>query len=288
MNKNSNKWFWLFVGPVVFAFSMVVLIPMIMGITYSFTSWNGIASKVDFIGFTNYKQVFQDKEFWSSFWFTAKFALVTIVSVNVVGFLLALLVTRGLKISNFLRGVFFLPNLIGGLILGFVWQFIFMRVFESIGLTFGIDFLRGWLSDTRTGFWGLVILVTWQMAGYMMVIYISAIQGISDSVLEAAAIDGASSMQVLKSITLPLVMPAFTVGIFLALSNAFKLYDQNLSLTAGGPFKSTEMLSMNIYNTAFTLSKFGLAQAKAVIFLIVVAVLALTQMYISKKKEVEM
>jgi len=287
--KKSWGWFCLFVGPALFAFLVVVIIPMFMGIYYSFTSWNGISNNVDWIGFKNYIEVFkEDKEFLRIFLFTAKFAIVSVISINLIGFLLALLVTRGLKMSNVLRSIFFMPNLIGGLILGFIWQFIFTKGFDFIGAALGIDFLRGWLSDTSTGFWGLVILMSWQMAGYMMVIYIAALQNIPKSLIEAAEIDGAGSMQKLKSITIPLVAPAFTVGIFLSLSNAFKLYDQNISLTAGGPYNSTQMLAMNIYNTAFKFNNFGLAQAKAVIFLITIAAITLTQLYFSKKREVEM
>ncbi len=288
MQKGTKMWFWLFVGPILFAFMVVQFIPAIMGIGYSFTSWNGIASKINYVGFDNYVRVFKDAEFFRAFWFTAKFAVVSIGTINLVGFLLALLVTSGLRGSNFLRGAFFIPNLIGGLILGFIWQFIFTKGFDAVGAKLGIEFLRGWLSTESTGFWGLVILMTWQMAGYMMIIYISGIQNIPDSILEAAAIDGASSLQVLKDITLPLVAPAFTVGVFLTLSNSFKLYDQNLSLTGGGPGNATQMMSMNIYNTAFGFSRFGLAQAKALIFLVVLAAVALTQIYLSKKKEVEM
>lgn len=288
MEKGTKRWFWLFVGPVLAAFAFIVLIPTIMGIGYSFTSWNGIASNIEFVGLANYKTAFTDKDFLMSFWLTARFAVVSIISINVVGFSLALLVTSGLKGSNILRGIFFIPNLIGGLILGFVWNFIFTKGFEAIGKSLGIEWLQGWLSDGTTGFWGLIILMTWQMAGYMMIIYIAGIQNVPDSVLEAAAIDGASKWDVLKRITLPLVIPSFTIGVFLTLANSFKLYDQNLALTGGGPGTSTQMVAMNIYRTAFTHSEFGLAQAKALIFLIVLAIVAITQMYLSKKKEVEM
>ncbi len=288
MNKGTKKWFWIFTGPVLAIFTLIVLIPIIMGIGYSFTSWNGISSQIDFVGFENYKAAFTDTEFFNAFIFTAKFAFVSVISINLVGFLLALLVTSGLKGSNFLRGIFFIPNLIGGLILGFIWQFIFTKGFDAIGAKLGIEWLRGWLSTEATGFWGLVILMTWQMAGYMMIIYIAGLQNIPDSVLEAAAIDGANKWDILRCITLPLVVPSFTVGIFLTLANSFKLYDQNLSLTAGGPGNSTQMVAMNIYRTAFTNSKFGLAQSKAVLFLIVLGIVAITQMYLSKKKEVEM
>ncbi|MEY8304318.1 carbohydrate ABC transporter permease [Anaerosalibacter bizertensis] len=287
--KSSKGWFWIFVGPVLLAFIIVVIVPMITGIYYSFTDWNGIGNDANWVGLKNYTKIFtEDKDFLNAFLFTAKFALVSLITINVIGFGLALLMTKGLKLTNFFRSIFFMPNMIGGLILGFVWQFIFTKGFDSLGKLLNWSFLRGWLSDPTTGFWGLVILMSWQMSGYMMVIYIAAIENIPESSLEAAKIDGANAWQRLRYIIMPLVAPAFTVGLFLTLSNSFKLYDQNLSLTAGGPHNSTQMLAMNIYNTAFKFNKLGLAQAKAVIFLITVAVITLTQIYYSKRREVEM
>ncbi|SCY82620.1 carbohydrate ABC transporter permease [Alkaliphilus peptidifermentans] len=285
--KQSKLWFTLFIAPILFAFIVVVIVPMIVGIYYSFTDWDAIRTG-SWVGFDNYARVFKDKDFFNSFVFTTKFAIISVISINIIGFILALLVTQDHKISNFLRSVFFLPNLIGGLILGFIWQFIFTRGFDAVGKLMGIEFLQGWLSDTTTGFWGLVILMSWQMSGYMMVIYIAALQNIPQSLLEAADIDGANSWHKLKHITIPLVAPAFTVGVFLALSCSFKLYDQNLALTGGGPYNSTQMLALNIYNTAFRFRDFGGAQAKAVIFLLIVAAITLTQVYIGKKREVEM
>lgn len=287
--KNSKLWFSLFVGPILLAFIMVVIIPMVLGIYFSFTSWDGIDNNASWVGLTNYIQVFnKESGFLPAFWFTAKFAIVSVILINFFGFSLALLVTKGMKISNVLRSIFFMPNMVGGLILGFIWQFIFTKAFSFVGAKLGLEFLKGWLSSTSTGFWGLVILMSWQMSGYMMIIYIAALQGIPESLNEAAEIDGAGGLQRLRHITLPLVAPAFTVGLFLTLSNAFKLFDQNLSLTNGGPYKSTEMLALNIYSSAFVYNKFGLAQAKAVIFLITIAIISLTQLYFSKKKEVEM
>lgn len=287
--KNSKLWFSLFVGPILLAFVMVVIIPTFLGIYFSFTSWDGIDNNASWVGLTNYIQVFnKESGFSAAFWFTAKFAIVSVITINFFGFSLALLVTKGMKISNLLRSIFFMPNMVGGLILGFIWQFIFTKAFSFVGTKLGIEFLKGWLASTSTGFWGLVILMSWQMSGYMMIIYIAALQGIPESLNEAAEIDGANGLQRLRNITLPLVAPAFTVGLFLTLSNAFKLFDQNLSLTNGGPYKSTEMLALNIYSSAFTYNKFGLAQAKAVIFLITIALISLTQLYFSKKREVEM
>lgn len=286
--KRSKLWFWLFVGPIFLAFLTIVLIPMMRGFYFSFTDWNGISNQVTFVGIENYTKAFKDEEFFNAFVFTAKFAALSVVTINIIGFFLALLVTQGLRGSNFQRSIFFMPNLIGGLILGFVWQFIFVKAFDNIGSSLSLPFLEGWLSTQTTGFWGLVILMSWQMSGYMMIIYIAAIQSIPESLIEAAKIDGANAPQRLRFITLPMVMPAFTVGLFLSLSNAFKLFDQNLALTGGGPYGSTEMLALNIYQTAFARNDLGYAQAKAVIFLISVAVITMTQIYFTKRKEVEL
>ncbi|HLV09435.1 MAG TPA: sugar ABC transporter permease [Halanaerobiales bacterium] len=287
MNKNKLM-FWIFIGPCLLAFIVVVIIPLIFGIYYSFTDWNGINADVNCVGIVNYLKLLNDKHFIQSFIFTLKFTIVSVALINITGFLLALLVTGGLKINNLLRTVFFMPNLIGGLILGFIWQFIFINAFTSLGEITGQTWLMGWLSSNKTSFWGLVILMVWQMSGYVMVIYIAAIQGIPKELLEAAKMDGANAWHRLKNIILPLVRPAFTISFFLTLSNSFKLYDQNLSLTDGGPARSSEMLAMNIYNTAFSFMKFGEAQAKAVIFLFIVGIFTLSQVYISKKSEVEM
>jgi len=286
--KKSRLWFWLFVGPILFAFTIVVIIPMMRGIYLSFTEWNGISNDIQWVGLDNYIKAFSDKKLLQSFKFTGAFAFCSVITINLMGFGLALLVTQDFRGSNIQRSIFFMPNLIGGLILGFVWQFIFVKAFDSIGSQFGLPFLEGWLSTTETGFWGLVILMSWQMAGYMMIIYIAAIQSIPESLFEAAKIDGANGWQRLKHITLPMVMPAFTVGLFLSLSNSFKIFDKNLALTSGGPYGSTEMLALNIYKTAFARNQLGYAQAKAVLFLITVAAITLTQIYYTKQKEVEM
>lgn len=286
--KRSKLMFWIFVGPILIAFLTVVVIPMIRGFYFSFTEWNGISNNVEMIGFENYKKALFDSEFRDSFIFTLKFSVVSVITINLMGFGLALLVTQGFKGSNIQRSIFFMPNLIGGLILGFVWQFIFIKAFDSIGNAYNIQFFQGWLSTTTTGFWGLVILMSWQMSGYMMIIYIAALQGIPASLIEASKIDGATGLQRLRHIIIPMVMPAFTVGIFLSLSNSFKLFDQNLALTNGGPYGSTEMLALNIYQTAFARNQLGYAQAKAVIFLLAVAAITLTQVYYTKSREVEL
>ncbi|MDN7242906.1 sugar ABC transporter permease [Planococcus sp. N028] len=279
--------YWLFLAPVLIALSLVVVVPMLLGVYYSFTSWNGIVTG-SFVGLENYINVFKDERFMDALWFTVKFSVVSVIMINVIGLSLALLVTSHVKSSKLLRTVFFMPNLIGGLILGFIWQFIFIKVFASIGEIIGMESLQGWLSTTSTGFWGLVILMSWQMAGYIMVIYIAYLEGMPKELLEASEIDGASTVQRFRFIVFPLVAPAFTVSMFLTLSNAFKLYDQNLSLTGGGPYNSTEMVAMEIFQTAFTQNVFAYAQAKAVIFFIIVALVALIQVYFNKRREVEM
>lgn len=283
--KRSKVSFWLFLLPCLATFAIVVLIPMFSGFYYSLTNWDGVSNVAVFTGFDNFARIFTtDTQFWRSFGFTALFALCAVASINVVGFSLALLVTKKFRGASAMRSIFFMPNLIGGLLLGFAWQFIFINVFTATG----IPFLQGWLTNQATGFLGLLILMTWQMGGYMMLIYIAALQNIPDSVLEAASIDGASGRKKLFGITIPMVMPAFTIGLFLTLSNCFKLFDQNLALTNGGPNNSTQMVALNIYQTAFTLNRFGEAQAKAIIFFVAVAVIAGLQLYFGKKREVEL
>lgn len=285
--KNRSVSFWLFIIPTLSALALVVFIPFIYGFFFSFTDWNGLTAN-EFVGFSNYIEVFKDQNFLNALWFTVKFAIVSIILVNIVGLGLALLVTQKFKSSNVLRTVFFMPNLIGGLILGFIWQFIFVSAFDAVGSALGVGALQGWLSTPETGFWGLVILNVWQYGGYIMIIYIAYLQNVPQELLEAAEIDGANAFQRFWRVKFPLVAPAFTISLFLTLSNAFKMYDQNLALTNGGPFRSTEMMAMNIFNTAFSEYDMALAQAKAVIFFLIVAAVALTQVYYNKKKEVDL
>ncbi|RRN68640.1 sugar ABC transporter permease [Peribacillus simplex] len=285
--RNRDAAYWLFLTPVLAALILVVIVPLIYGFYYSFTNWNGLGTPA-FIGFKNYMDLFTDRGFLDTFWFTIKFSVAAIVVINVIGLSLALIVTSKIKSSNILRTVFFMPNLIGGLILGFIWQFIFIKVFGAIGDLTGIEAFNGWLSTTETGFWGLIILTSWQMAGYIMIIYIAYLQAVPEDLIEAAKIDGANSFQRFRHITFPLVAPAFTVSLFLTLSHSFKIYDQNLSLTNGAPYNSTEMVAMNIVKSAFTENDMAYAQAKAVIFFVIVAAVSLTQVYINKKREVEL
>ncbi|MFJ5758764.1 carbohydrate ABC transporter permease [Neobacillus sp. NPDC093182] len=291
---NKKKWkeaglFTLFVGPVLLAFILIVLIPFFTGIYYAFTDWNGVTGSVKWVGLDNFKYLFtEDKQFQQSFILTTKYTVVAIIFTNLIGFGLALLVAQKLKTKNILRTVFFMPNLIGGLILGFIWQFIFVKGFASIGQLTGIPlFELAWLGDAKTAFWGIVIVSVWQGAGYIMIIYIAALQNVPQELIEAARIDGANRFQVLRHITMPLVAPAVTICLFLTTASSFKVFDANLSLTNGGPFKSTEMLALNIYTEAFVNNRYGIGEAKALIFFIVVAAITVLQVTISKKKEVE-
>ncbi|WP_018924053.1 carbohydrate ABC transporter permease [Salsuginibacillus kocurii] len=284
---NKSPVFWLFIAPVLVALLLVVGIPLFMGFFYTFTNWNGLGFD-QFVGFEHYSRLLDDERFLSSLWFTIQFSVVSVVLLNIIGLGLALIVTQKLKSSNFLRTIFFMPNLIGGLILGFIWQFIFINVFGQIGQLMNIEGLQGWLSTPATGFWGLVILTVWQLAGYIMIIYIAYLQNVSGELIEASQIDGAGPVQRFKNVTFPLIAPAFTVSMFLTLSVSFKIYDQNLSLTDGGPFNSTEMVAMNIVYTAFDSNEMAYGQAKAVVFLIFVSIIAISQVYYNKKREVEM
>jgi raffinose/stachyose/melibiose transport system permease protein len=286
--KISRAGFWFFLFPCLLTYTLTVFIPSVSGIYYSLTTWSGFVTEPVFVGFSNYLKALKDDNFIYSFFYTFVFAMLAVIIVNVSAFLLALLVTQNFKGRNILRSIFFLPNLIGGILVGFIWQFIFTQVFSQIGSRTGISFLEGWLATRLTGTIGLLTVVVWQMSGYMMLIYIAQIQSIPDELIEAAYIDGASSLYTLFRIKLPLMMPAFTVCLFLTLSNCFKLYTQNLTLTGGGPAGKTEMLSLHITTVAFGQNRMGLAQAEAVLFLLVVAGITLLQFKITKSREVDM
>ncbi|MDD9313429.1 sugar ABC transporter permease [Cytobacillus firmus] len=278
-----------FVGPALIFFLVIQIIPFLMGIYYSFTSWNGVSSVVEWVGLENYIKIFKnDPKFFDSFIFTTKFMLASVIISNLLGFGLALLLNAALKSRNLLRTVFFIPNVIGGLLLGFIWQFIFVKGFAAIGnLTDLSVFKLPWLGDETTAFWGIVIVFAWQISGYMMVIYIAALQGVDQTLLEAARIDGASSWTLLIKIIIPLILPAFTICFFLTISMAFKIFDLNISLTGGGPFNSTQSVAINIYQEAFQNNRYGLGTAKSILFFIVVAIFTTVQVMMTKKREVE-
>ncbi len=291
MENARRRWLHqlLFIGPAVLFFTLILVIPFFMSLYYSFTEWNGVSTTVTWIGIENYKKImFNDPDYYKSFLFTFRYAIVSVVLTNVVGFLLALLLTQALKLRNILRTIFFMPNVIGGLLLGFIWSFIFVKGFASIGELTGLAFFNlPWLGDAPTAFWGLIIVTVWKGAGYVMVIYIAGLSNVPKDMIEAARIDGATRMQMLYKITLPLIMPSITVCLFLTLSWGFKVFDLIMSLTKGGPFNSTESVSLNIYQEAFRNNALGLGSAKAVIFFLIVAVITILQVTLTKKREVE-
>lgn len=291
MNRKRDRlWYALFVLPLIFVFTTVVIIPFIIGIGYSFISWDGMPlNEKSFVGFDNYIRLFMDKRFLLSAGHTALFTIFSVAIINVLGLSFALIVTGKLKVRNAARTMLFTPYLIGGLILGYIWKFIFTDVFKSIGEMSGWNNLFfNWLLDRNYALVAMVIVTTWQMAGYIMIIYINGIQAMPEDIIEAAKVDGAGFWQTLLRIKFPLIMPSFTICLFLTLSNCFKIFDVNFSLTRGGPNNATEMMAMNIYNEIFSLNKYGYGQAKAIMFFVVVAIITLIQVSITKRKEVEM
>ncbi len=281
IRRPIQRCFALFLLPTIAAFSIGFLYPFAKGLFLSFCDFI-TTSNWTFNGLTNYIKAFQDESFRYSFCFTALFALVSLVVINVLAFAVAYALTRGIKGSSLFRTVFFMPNLIGGIVLGYIWSMIFSGILSRYGTSI--------LLNTKYGFWGLIILVCWQQIGYMMIIYIAGLQSVPEDMLEAAKIDGASGWTTLWKITIPNVMPSITICTFLTLTNSFKLYDQNLALTEGRPFQgvihTTEMLALNIVNSN-TVKTRGVGQAKAVLFFVLVAAIGLIQLYATRKKEVQ-
>ncbi|MFD0694568.1 carbohydrate ABC transporter permease [Paenibacillus sp. GCM10027628] len=278
----------LFTGPTLFAFVTVMIIPFLFGIYLTFTNWDGISTTHTFVALQNYGSVFKDAEFWKSFVLTLKYVFATVVLINIVAFLLAYVLTSGLKGQSFFRAGFFVPNLVGGIMLGFVWQFIFSNVLVYFGQKYHLPWLQAsWLVTPDKAMWTMIVVTVWQYSGYMMVIYVAGLMNVPKDILEASSIDGASSLARLVKIVLPLTIPSFIVCVFLSLQRGFMVYDLNISLTKGGPFKSTEMVSMHVYQKAFLSRDYGVGQAEALILFLLVAVITLIQVYYSKKMEVE-
>jgi len=279
---------FMFASPGLFFFAMVVLVPFFYGFYLTLTDWNGVNAQKIFVGLSNYKTTISDPAFWNSMLLTLKYVIWVVILVNVLGFILGYLLTNGLKGQNFFRSGFFTPNLIGGIVLGFIWEFLFSRVFVAIGKTSGFESLSSsWLSSPNTAFWALVIVTVWQLVGYMMLIYISGFTSMSRDVLEAASIDGATGLRRVKDIIFPLMMPSVVICTFLTLSRAFMVYDINLTLTKGGPFMSTVLVAMHVYNKAFTERLYGVGQAEALFLFFVVAVISVIQVRSGRSREVE-
>ena len=276
-----------FAGVPLAIFIVVLVVPFVNGFYYSFTDWDGFKT-TKFIGLTNYTDSFSDPRFWSTLKVTALFVVVSLILVNAVAFGLALIVTSKLKSKNFLRTFFFVPNLIGGVILGVIWQFIFNSALVALAEKYDWEmFKESWLQDTNKAFWALIIVTVWQSSGYMMIVYITGLISIENDVLEASQIDGASPLRTLFAIKIPLMAQAFTIALFLTLRSGFMAYDVNVALTGGGPFRTTELISLHIFEDAFAEGDFGTGQAKAVVMFLVVALAALVQVTISKRYEVQ-
>ena len=279
MAKAIKRYWPIFVLPTFLAFILGFIAPFIMGIYLSFCKFTTVTD-AKFIGFSNYLKIFTDPSFVHALWYTALFTVVSVILINVLAFTVALLLTKGFKGTNVFRTVFFMPNLIGGIILGYIWQLLLNGIL--------LYFNRTLTYSSTYGFWGLIVLMCWQQVGYMMIIYIAGIQNISGDLIEAAKIDGANSRQILRNVTIPMVMPSITICTFLTLTNSFKLFDQNLALTNGEPSKMSEMLALNIYNTFYGRTDWeGVGQAKAVVFFILVAIIALAQNKLTRRKEVQ-
>ena len=279
--KAIRKWWALFALPTFAAFIIGFVIPFIMGVYLSFCKFTTVTDS-EFIGLKNYQKALADKEFLHALGFSTALTIVTTVVINVVAFAIAYMLTKAIKGSNIFRSVFFMPNLIGGIILGYIWMLLLNGILAHWG--------RALTYSATYGFWGLVILVCWQQIGYMMIIYIAGLQNVPGDLLEAAAIDGATGAQALFRVKLPMVMPSITICTFLTLTNSFKLFDQNLSLTGGEPAKASQMLALNIYDTFYQRSGAqwkGIGQAKAVVFFLLVIVIALIQLYFTRRKEVQ-
>ena len=284
--RNTKKFMKFAFVPLVI-FTIVLVVPFVNGFYYTFTDWDGFKT-TKLVGFSNYADSFADPKFWSTLKFTALFVVVSLVLVNVVAFGLALIVTSKLRSRNFLRTFFFVPNLIGGVVLGVIWQFIFNSAIVALANKYDWElFKQSWLQDTNKAFWALIIVTVWQSSGYMMIVYITGLVSIENDVIEASQIDGASPLRTLFSIKIPLMAQAFTIALFLTLRSGFMAYDVNVALTGGGPFRTTELISLHIFQDAFANGNFGTGQSKAVIMFLVVALAALVQVTISKRYEVQ-
>ncbi|MCI1965968.1 MAG: sugar ABC transporter permease [Oscillospiraceae bacterium] len=280
MQKILKKYVAFFTFPTLIAFFISFLLPFFMGIYLSFTEFTTVTD-AKWVGLENYVKAFVSSgDFLNALWFTTKFTVLSVLCINVLAFLLALLLTRGIRWTNGFRTVFFMPNLIGGIVLGYIWQLIINGILYQYGATL--------TTDPKYGFWGLIVLMNWQMIGYMMIIYIAGIQNVPTELRDAAAVDGATPIQELLHVTIPMVMPSITICLFLTLTNSFKLFDQNLALTAGAPGKQTEMLALNIYNTFYgSIHSEGIGQAKAVVFFLLVTFIAFIQLKLTRSREVE-
>ncbi|OFQ99375.1 ABC transporter permease [Alloscardovia sp. HMSC034E08] len=278
--------FLMFAGPATILFAAVVIVPFFYGLYLTFTSWDGVAANKPFVGLQNYKDAFADIAYWDALGRTVVYSVISVVLVNIVAFVLAYLVTSGLKGQNFFRAGFFIPNLIGGIVLGYVWKFMFNRAFVAIGTAVVGHDTSSLLGTTNGALFALILVSVWQYAGYMMLIYVAGFMGVDDSLREAALIDGCSNGQAMRHVIIPLMRASFVQCIFLSTTRCFMVYDLNLSLTKGEPFNSSVMAAMHVYNKAFVYKNYGVGQAEALILFIICAVIGMIQVYVGKKGEV--
>ncbi len=289
MTKTSYKCkqFMMFAGVATIVFALVVIVPFIYGLYLTFTSWDGVSREKPFVGVQNYISTFHDSAYWASLGRTIIYSVAAVILVNVVAFLIAWMVTTGLKGQNFFRAGFFVPNLIGGIVLGYVWRFVFNRALVAVGNAFSIGFLsNSWLATTGGAMFCLIIVAVWQYAGYMMLIYVAGFMSISNEIKEAAMLDGCTQFQTVLRVSVPLMASSFVTCLFLTITRCFMVYDVNLSLTNGEPYNSSVMAAMHVYNQAFTYKNYGTGQAEALILFVICAIIGLLQVNLGKRAEV--
>lgn len=291
MERNTMSYkarqFLMFAGPALILFCMVIIIPFVYGLYLTFTSWDGVSATKPFVGLANYVSAFKDYYFWSSIGRTLIYSAFAVVFVNIVAFVLAYLVTSGVKGQNFFRAGFFIPNLIGGIVLGYVWKFVFNRAFVALGEAITAGTVPSLLSTTGGAMFCLILVSVWQYAGYMMLIYVAGFMSVPDSLKEAAMIDGCTPGQAMRNVTIPLMRTSFVTCLFLSITRCFVVYDVNLSLTKGEPFNSSVLAAMHVYNKAFVYKDYGTGQAEALILFVICAIIGITQVYVGKKGEVQ-
>ena len=281
------KQYLMFAGPGTILFFCVVIVPFLYGVYLTFTSWDGVSAKKPWVGLANYAAAFADRDYWAALGRTAIYSIFAVVLINILAFFLAYLVTSGVKGQNFFRSGFFVPNLIGGIVLGYVWKFVFNRAFVALASAIAGGTAPSILSTPNGAMLALIIVSVWQYAGYMMLIYVAGFMSVSEDVKEASSIDGCNASQTMWNVTVPLMRASFVQCLFLSITRCFVVYDVNLSLTKGEPFGSSVMAAMHVYNQAFTYKNYGLGQAEALILFVVCAIVGVTQVMIGKKGEVE-
>lgn len=284
---SNSIYFASFLLPALIVYSIFYLFPLFLGVLYSFARWDGIGFSKEFIGIENFKEVFSDKRFLNSLFFTFKFATLNVIFINILAFALALMLDRTVKGIGYLRSIFFMPNVISMIIVGFIWQFIFMNVFGEMSRFIGVRFLdKGWLGDPNVVLYSIVLVSVWRGTGYMMIIYLAGLQTINNEIIDASRIDGASNWSKFLYIILPLMVPSINICVFLTIANSFKIFDLVYVMTNGGPGYASEVIALNIYNEAFLNDRYGYGSSKAVVLIVIIIIITYIQLKVLKKKEV--